>query len=72
MALKEGETMAALVEKAVRGEVTRRREHAEFVRRGLAAIKRTMETGVGAPADAVIRKLRARVPEARKKRTQAA
>ncbi len=64
--------MAALVEKAVRGEVARRREHAEFVRRGLAAIKPTVEAGDGIPADAVIAKLRARVAQARKKRAQTA
>ncbi|MGN6830514.1 YlcI/YnfO family protein [Paucibacter sp. M5-1] len=68
-ALEEGETMAALVEKAVRGEVARRREHAEFVRRGLAAIKRTVDAGDGIPADAVIAKLRAKVAQARKNRT---
>lgn len=71
-ALEEGETMAALVEKAVRGDVARRREHAEFVRRGLAAIKRTVEARDRIPADAVIAKLRAKVAQARKKRAQTA
>lgn len=71
-ALEEGETLAALVEKAVRGEVARRREHAEFVRRGLVAIQRTVEAGDGIPADIVIAKLRAKVSEARKKRARSA
>ncbi|MBV8123614.1 MAG: hypothetical protein JOY60_15035 [Burkholderiaceae bacterium] len=67
-ALEAGETLAALVEKAVRGELARRRENAEFVHRGLAAIKRTVETGNGVPADVVIAKLRAKLADARKKR----
>lgn len=67
-ALEAGETMAALVEKAVRTEVDRRREDAEFVRRGLAAIKRTHEAGDGVPADAVIAKLEAKLAAARRTR----
>jgi len=70
-ALEDGETLAALVEKAVRSEVVRRREHAEFVRRGLAAIKRSTEADDGIPAAAVISKLRARVAVARKKKSEA-
>jgi hypothetical protein len=60
------------MEKTVRGKVARRRERAEFVRRGLAAIKRTVEADDGVPAEAVIAKLRATAAAARKKRTQAA
>lgn len=67
-ALEEGETLAALVEKAVRNEVAFRRDHAEFVRRGLAAIKRSTEAGDGIPAATVISKLRAKVSEARKRK----
>lgn len=69
-ALEEGETMAALVEKAVRSEVTRRREQAEYVRRGLAAIVRTAEAGDGIPAETVIARLRAKVAEAGKQRAR--
>lgn len=64
--LAEGENLAALVETAVRNEVTRRRVQAEFVRRGLAAIERTVAAGDGIPADAVITKLRSRLAAARK------
>lgn len=67
-ALDEGESMAALVEKAVRTEVDRRREQAEFLRRGLAAIKRTGEARDGVPAEAVIAKLEAKLAAARKLR----
>lgn len=70
-ALEEGETLAALVEKAVRSEVTRRQEHAEFVRRGLDAIKRSAAAGDGIPAATVISKLRAKVAEAKKRKTGA-
>ena len=63
--LEQGETLAALVEKAVSSEVLRRRTRAEFVRRGLAAIARTQKNGSGIPADAVTAKLEARLAAAR-------
>jgi hypothetical protein len=63
--LEKGETLAALVEKAVSSEVLRRRTQAEFVRRGLAAIVRAQKHGSGVPADAVIAKLEARLAAAR-------
>lgn len=65
-ALENGETLAALVEKAVSSEVLRRKSQAEFVRRGLAAIARTQQAGNGIPADAVIAKLEARLAAARR------
>ncbi|MBL8319739.1 MAG: hypothetical protein JNJ42_15095 [Burkholderiaceae bacterium] len=65
-ALEKGETLAALVEKAVSTEVLRRKSQAEFVRRGLAAIARTQQAGNGIPADAVIAKLEARLTAARR------
>lgn len=64
--LEKGETLAALVEKAVGNEVMRRKFEAEFVRRGLAAIARTQKDKTGIPADAVIAKLEARLAAARK------
>ena len=67
-ALGEGESLAALVEAAVRTEVARRREQSEFVRRGLAAIERTKAAGDGVPADAVIAKLRSKLEAAKKAR----
>jgi predicted transcriptional regulator len=63
--LLEGETMAALVEAAVRNEVTRRRLQSEFVRRGMVAIERTATTGDGVPAETVIAKLEAKMFAAR-------
>jgi vancomycin resistance protein YoaR len=64
--LETGETLTALVEKAVSNEVVRRKSEAEFVRRGLAAIACTRKDGNGVPADAVIAKLEARLAAARK------
>lgn len=65
--LEAGETMAALVEKAVRGEVARRREQASFVKRGLAAIARSEAAGDWTPADVVLAKLDAKLAAARKR-----
>lgn len=67
-ALDPGETMASLVEKAVRAEVTRRREYSEFVRRGLAAIARSQAANDAIPADVVIARLEARLAAARRTR----
>ncbi len=64
-ALESGETIAALVESAVRTEVARRRDQSEFVRRGLATIARSEAAGDWVPADAVIAKLEAKVAAAR-------
>ena len=65
--LCDGETMAALVENAVRTEVTRRRDQSEFVRRGLAAIARSEADGDWIPAETVIAKLEAKVAAARER-----
>jgi predicted transcriptional regulator len=65
--LDHGETMAALVENAVRIEVSRRREQSEFVRRGLAAIARSEAAGDWIPAETVIAKLEAKVAVARER-----
>lgn len=67
-ALEEGETLTALVEAAVRSELTRRLERAEFVRRGLEAIERTDTAGDGVPASAVIEKLETRLAAAKRAR----
>jgi hypothetical protein len=63
--LEINESLASLVEKAVRNEVTRRRVHSEFVRRGMAAISRTVAAGDGIPAETVIAKLEAKLAAAR-------
>ena len=65
--LETGETMASLVENAVRTEVSRRRDQSEFVRRGLAAIARSEAAGDWIPAETVIAKLEAKVTAARER-----
>jgi Arc/MetJ-type ribon-helix-helix transcriptional regulator len=65
--LGSGETMAALVENAVRAEVSRRRDQSEFVRRGLAAIARSEADRDWVPAETVIAKLEAKVAAARER-----
>lgn len=66
-ALGDGETMASLVESAVRTEVSRRRDQTEFVRRGLASIARSEAEGDWIPAETVLAKLEAKVAAARKR-----
>jgi len=66
-ALGDGETMASLVESAVRTEVSRRRDQTEFVRRGLASIARSEEYGDWIPAETVLANLEAKVAAARKR-----
>ena len=68
--LDAGETMAALVESAVRTEVARRREQTEFVRRGLAAIARSEAAGDWVPAERVIAKLQAKVALAKERQAK--
>lgn len=63
--LEGGESLASLVETAVRNEVTRRRVQSEFIRRGMAAINRTVAAGDGIPAEVVIAKLEAKLAAAR-------
>jgi len=64
--LERGESLASLVETAVRNEVTRRRVQSEFVRRGFAAINRTIAAGDGIPAETVIARLESKLAAARK------
>lgn len=68
-ALADGESLASLVETAVRNEVTRRRVQSEFVRRGMLAIKRTVAAGDGIPAEAVLAKLQSKLATAKAARS---
>lgn len=63
--LEGGESLASLVETAVRNEVAHRRIQSEFVRRGIASIQRTVAAGDGIPAQAVIAKLESKLAAAR-------
>ena len=44
--LQQGESLSGLMEKSLRDEVTRRRNQAEFIARGLAAREDARRTGV--------------------------
>lgn len=63
--LEQGESLSEFVENAVRQSVLNRQHHAEFVRRGIAAIEETKRTGVGIAADTVVAKLEAKLAAAR-------
>ena len=56
--LEDGESLASLVETAVRNEVARRQMQSEFVRRGIASVQKTVDMGDGIPAGAVIARLK--------------
>ena len=66
--LEGRESLASLIETAVRNEVLRRRVQSEFVQRGIAAIQRTAAAGDGIPAQAVIAKLESKLAAARSSR----
>lgn len=62
------ESLASLVETAVRHEVARRRMQSEFIRRGLSAIQGTVAAGNGVAADVVLAKLENKLAAARRAR----
>ena len=64
--LHPDESLASLIETAVRSEVKRRQVQAEFLRRGIAAIQRTTVAGDGIRASRVIAKLEAKLALAKK------
>jgi len=63
--LEQGETLSQFVENAVRSTVAKRKNQAEFIRRGIAAIDATNRDASGIPADQVIAKLEAKLAAAR-------
>ena len=63
--LNEGETLSAFVEASVRDSVRRRLDQADFVKRGLASLAAARRSGQYVTADAVVRKLEARLTKAR-------
>ena len=63
--LQGGESLASLVETAVRNEVRRRQTQAEFVRRGMAAIERTATAGDGVPAQEMLARLETKLAKAK-------
>ena len=67
LSLEQNESLASLVETAVRNEVRRRQAQTEFMRRGLASIQQTIATGKGIPAEDVIAKLEAKITAAKQR-----
>lgn len=64
--LAEGETVSALVERAVRGEIERRVLEDEFHRRGFEAIARVEAGGGYLSAEEVLGKLESKLQRAKK------
>ena len=68
--LEQGESLSQFVENAVRTTVAKRKNQAEFIRRGIAAIEATKQGGNGIPAATVISKLEAKLAAARQVKAQ--
>lgn len=68
--LEQGESLSQFVENAVRTTVAKRKNQAEFVRRGITAIEVTQRDGGGIPSDVVIAKLEAKLAAARQAKAQ--
>lgn len=64
--LAEGETVSALVERAVRGEIERRVLEEEFHRRGFEAIARVEAGGGHLTAEEVLGKLESKLQRVKK------
>ena len=64
--LREGETLSAFVEGAVRESVERRRFQAEFIARGLASEAKAKASGRYLPAKTVLAKMEKILARARK------
>lgn len=68
--LGQGESLSEFVETAIRSTVQKRKNQAEFIRRGMAAIEETKRTGDGISAEVVIAKLEAKLSAARQLKAQ--
>ena len=67
--LEDGESLSVFVENAVRQTVLKRKNQAEFVRRGIAAIEETKRTGNGIAAEDVLSQLDAKLAVARQRKS---
>jgi predicted transcriptional regulator len=66
--LKKGESLSSFMEQSLRDEVSRRRNQAEFIARGLAAREEAKRTGVYYTVDEVMGSLRQILKDAKKKK----
>ena len=65
--LREGETLSAFLESALRAQIEQRRMQEQFLARGLASRDRARETGRYVPAETVLAELEAKLQKAKKK-----
>ncbi len=63
--LREGETVADLIDRSARAEVQYRREQAEFMARGLASLEEAERTGVWYTTEDVLSMMRAKLDAAK-------
>lgn len=68
--LEQGESLSQFVENAVRTTVAKRKNQAEFISRGIAAIEATQREGGGVPAAVVVARLEAKLAAARQVKAQ--
>ena len=68
--LEQGESLSQFVESAVRTMVARRKNQAEFIRRGIVAIEATKRAGGGISAELVIARLETKLAAARQAKAQ--
>ena len=66
--LREGETLSAFLESALRAQIEQRRMQDEFVARGLASRDKARSTGRYIPAETVLAELEAKLQKAKKKK----
>ena len=62
--VEQGESLSQFVENAVRTTVAKRKNQAEFMRRGIAAIEATKLAGGGIPAEVMVVRLEAKLAAA--------
>lgn len=63
--LREGETVADLIDRSARAEVEYRREQAEFIAKGLAALEEAERTGVWYTTEDVLSMMRTKLDAAK-------
>ncbi|MFN3721058.1 MAG: prevent-host-death protein [Rhizobium rhizophilum] len=68
--LREGETVADLIDRSARAEVEYRRDQADFVAKGLVGLEEAERTGVWYDADEVHAELRARLEKKKAESSQ--
>jgi predicted transcriptional regulator len=63
--LKDGETLSAFVEQAVKAQINYRQTQAEFIARGLASLEEAKQTGIYYSSEEVLAGLKAKLDQKR-------